>query len=181
MNGGVGNHRSGLEVFGPFNTMTYNTITAGSIAISGGIGEDATMVTIANNTVKTKGDNVGGIQLGGGGYNLNNVKIMNNLVDTRASKGNSSAIVLGTYNATRVVSDITVEGNTVYTNAHCIRAQALAGSKNIYINKNNWKVGYTWMGVITNTFTNISVTGNVNELLNKTISYSVSMTPISVL
>ena len=180
MNGGVGNHRSGLEIFGPYNTLSYNTITAGSIAISGGIKEDATMVTIANNTVKTKNDNVGGIQLGGGSYNLNNVKIVNNTVDTRASKGNSSAIVLGTYNATRIVSDITVEGNTVYTNSHCVRAQALAGSKNIYIKNNNWKLGYTWLGMITNTFTNISVTGNINELANKTISYSTSMTPIAV-
>ncbi|WP_207421474.1 glycosyl hydrolase family 28-related protein [Desertivirga brevis] len=180
MNGGVGNHRSGLEIFGPYNTMTYNTISAGSIAISGGIGEDATMVTIANNTVKTKGANTGGIQLGGGGYNLNNVKITDNIVDTRLSTGNSSAIVLGTYNATRVVSDITVSGNTVYTNAHCVRAQALAGSKNIYISNNNWKAGYTWLGMITNTFSNIVVNGNINELANKIVSYSVSMTPIAV-
>ncbi|WP_207532056.1 glycosyl hydrolase family 28-related protein [Desertivirga arenae] len=180
MNGGVGNHRSGLEIFGPYNTLSYNTIAAGSIAISGGIGEDATMVTIANNTVKTKGANTGGIQLGGGSYNLNNVKIANNIVDTRLSSGNSSAIVLGTYNATRVVSDITVSGNTVYTNAHCVRAQALAGSKNIYINNNDWKVGYTWLGMITNTFSNVVVSGNVNELANTLVSYSVSMTPIAV-
>ncbi|WP_207422869.1 glycosyl hydrolase family 28-related protein [Desertivirga brevis] len=180
MNGGSGNHRSGLEIFGSHNNLTYNTITAGSIAISGGFKEDATMVTIAYNNVKTKNDNVGGIQLGGGSYNLNNIKIQNNTVDTRASKGNSSAIVLGTYNATRTVSDITVSNNIVYTNCHCIRAQALAGSKNIYINNNQWKVGYTWLGMITNTFSNVVVSGNINELSNKTISYSTSMTPIVV-
>jgi len=172
MNGGSGNHRSGYEVFGSNNTITGNTINAGCIAISPGFTEDGTGVLISNNVVKTKNPNVGGIQLGGGKYNLNKITIQGNTIDTRASSGNSSAIVLGTYNATRAVSDITVEGNTIYTNAHCIRIQALAGSKNVYVYRNYFKVGYTWLGVITNTVSNIVAEGNVNELSNKSASYS---------
>lgn len=177
MQGGKGHQRSGLEIFGSYNTLSYNTITAGNIAISGGKAEDGTGIVISFNNVKTKNDNVCGIMLGGGGYNLNNVKIANNTVDTRLSKGNSSAIILGTYGATRAVSDINVVSNTLYTNAHCIRLQALAGSKNITIERNAFKAGSTWLGYITNTFSNIVIKGNVNSLSNKTVSYSVSSTP----
>ncbi|WP_207533287.1 glycosyl hydrolase family 28-related protein [Desertivirga arenae] len=172
MNGGNGNHRSGYEVFGSNNTITGNTINAGCVAISPGFTEDGTGVVISNNVIKTKNPNVGGIQLGGGKFNLNNIKILKNTIDTRASSGNSSAIVLGTYNATRAVSEITIEGNTIYTNAHCIRVQASAGSRNVYVYRNHFKAGYTWLGVITNTISNIVSEGNINELSNKSASYS---------
>ncbi|WP_207420772.1 glycosyl hydrolase family 28-related protein [Desertivirga brevis] len=172
MNGGNGNHRSGYEVFGSNNTITGNTIHAGCIAISPGFTEDGTGVVISNNVIKTKNPNVGGVQLGGGKYNLNNIRIVKNTIDTRASSGNSSAIVLGTYNATRAVSDITIEENTIYTNAHCIRVQASPGSRNVYVYRNHFKAGYTWLGVITNTVSNIVSEGNINELKNKSASYS---------
>lgn len=170
--GGSGNHRSGFEVFGSHNTITGNTINAGCVAISPGFTENASGVVISNNIIKTKNPNVGGVQLGGGKYNLDNIKIQGNTIDTRASSGNSSAIVLGTYNATRAVSDITIEANRIYTNAHSIRIQALAGSKNIYVYRNHFKAGYTWLGVITNTVSNIVAEGNINELANKSASYS---------
>lgn len=176
--GGNGNHRSGLEIFGQKNTMSFNTIPAGSIAIAPGLKEDGFGIMINDNTVKTKGDNVGGIQMGNGGNNLRDITVKNNIVDTRLSKGNSSGIVVGTYGIPRVVSNVTVEGNTIYTNAHGIRLQALAGSKDIYLLRNIFEEGYTWLGVITNTFTNVQAIGNINKLANKSISYSVNMPPI---
>jgi len=172
MTGGNGTHRSGFEVFGSNNSIINNTVNAGSIAISPGFTEDGTGVLISNNIVKTKGANVGGVQLGGGKFNLNKIKISGNTIDTRASSGNSSAIVLGTYNVTRAVSDITIEANTIYTNAHCIRVQALAGSKNVYVYRNQFKTGFSWLGVITNTVSNIVSEGNTNELANKSATYS---------
>lgn len=176
--GGNGNHRSGLEIFGQKNTMTFNTLSAGSIAIAPGLKEDGFGIMISDNTVKTKGDNVGGIQMGNGGYNLRDITVRNNIVDTRLSKGNSSGIVVGTYGIPRVVSNVTVEANTIYTNAHGIRLQSLPGSKDIYLLRNTIEQGYTWLGVITNTFTNVQAKGNINKLANKSISYSVSMPPI---
>lgn len=176
--GGNGNHRSGLEIFGQKNTLSFNTIPAGSIAIAPGLKEDGFAIMINDNNIKTKGDNVGGIQMGNGGNNLNDITVKNNIVDTRLSKGNSSGIVVGTYGIPRVVSNITVEGNTIYTNAHCIRMQALPGSKDIYLLRNICQEGYSWLGVITNTFTNVKAVGNVKNLSNKAISYSVNMSPI---
>lgn len=176
--GGNGNHRSGLEIFGQKNTLSYNTIPAGSIAIAPGLKEDGFGIMINNNTVKTKGDNVGGIQMGNGGNNLSDITVKNNIVDTRLSKGNSSGIVVGTYGIPRVVSKITVEGNTIYTNAHCIRLQALPGSRDISLIRNICQQGYSWLGVITNTFANVKAVGNVKNLANKAISYAVTMPPI---
>lgn len=176
--GGNGNHRSGLEIFGQKNTLSFNNIPAGSIAISPGLKEDGFGIMITNNTIKTRGDNVGGIQMGNGGNNLRDITVKNNIVDTRLSKGNSSGIVVGTYGIPRVVSNVTVEGNTIYTNAHCIRLQALAGSKDIFLLRNICQEGHSWLGVITNTFSNVKAVGNVKNLANKAISYALNMPPI---
>lgn len=176
--GGNGNQRSGLEIFGQNNTLSYNTIPAGSIALAPGLGEDGSDILVNNNTIKTRGSNIGGIQMGNGSYNLKNIKIIDNTVDTRLSTGNSSGIVVGTYGIPRVVTNITVETNTIYSSSHCIRLQSLPGSKDIFLLRNNCKEGYDWLSVITNTFQNVRAIGNIKGMSNKTISYSVSMPPI---
>lgn len=178
--GGIGNHRSGLEIFGQDNTLSDNDISRGSIAIAPGLKEPGLAITIHNNKVSTSGENVGGIQVGGGCCSISDVKITNNLIDTRRSSGNSSGVVLGTYGTPQQVKQITVQGNTIHTNAHCIRLQSLPNSRDIYISANKLKSGYTWLGVITDTFQNVKVTGNLNELANKSISYSGNFAPIPV-
>lgn len=178
LSGGNGNQRSGLEIFGQKNTLSFNNIPAGSIAIAPGLKEDGFGIMINDNTIKTRGDNVGGIQMGNGGNNLRDITVKNNIVDTRLSKGNSSGIVVGTYGIPRVVSNITVERNTIYTNAHCIRLQALPGSKDIFLLRNICQEGYSWLGVITNTFSNVKAVGNVKNMANKAISYAVNMPAI---
>jgi hypothetical protein len=177
--GGNGNQRSGLEIFGQNNTLSDNTIPAGCIAIAPGMNEIGTAIVINHNTVKTSGANVGGIQIGGGASALNNVKVTNNSVDTRLSSGNSSGIVLGTYGTPQVITNVIVQGNIINTNAHCIRLQSLSGSRNIQIENNQFKTGYTWLGVITNTFSKVVAKGNTNSLANKTISYSGKMPAIT--
>lgn len=181
LNGGVGNQRSGLEIFGQYNTISFNTIAAGNIAIAPGLNEKGMGVNINNNQIKTQGANVGGIQMGHGCCEISDVKIVNNLVDTRQSSGNSSGIVVGTYGKQQKVSNIIVEANTIFTNAHCIRLEALPGSKDIYLNRNICKAGYSWLGIITNTFQNIKAVGNVKELSNKQISYSNNVAKITEL
>jgi hypothetical protein len=176
--GGNGNQRSGLEIFGQHNTLSENTIPAGCIAIAPGLKELGTTIVINNNQVKTSGPNVGGIQIGGGSSAIDNVRVTNNTVDTRLSTGNSSGIVVGTYGTPQVVTNIIVQGNTINTNAHCIRLQSLGGSKNIQLLNNRFITGYTWLGVITNTFSNVSSKGNVNSLDNTSISYSSNMPAI---
>jgi hypothetical protein len=177
--GGNGNHRSGLEIFGNDNKLLYNTIPAGSIAIAPNKTEDAANILIQGNNVKTKGSNAAGIQMGGGGYSLKTVKVIGNTVDTRGATGNSSAIVVGTYGSRRPISDITVESNTLYSNAFDIRLESLAGSKDIYLNRNTCKAGMNWLGIVTATFTNVKATGNVKEMANKAVMYSVSMPAIT--
>jgi hypothetical protein len=179
LTGGNGNQRSGLEIFGQNNTLSENTIPAGCIAIASGLKEIGTVIVINHNSVKTSGPNVGGIQIGGGSSAISDVKVTNNTVDTRLSSGNSSGIVVGTYGTPQVVTNIVVQGNTINTNAHCIRMQSLAGSKNIQLLSNQFKTGYTWLGMITNTFSNVVAKGNVNSLANKSVSYSGPMPPIT--
>jgi hypothetical protein len=177
--GGSGNHRSGMEIFGQYNTISDNEISRGSIAIAPGIKEAGLAIRITNNKIKTSGENVGGIQVGGGCCGISDVNIISNVVDTRLSTGNSSGIVVGTYGTPQVVKQITVQANTIYTNAHCIRLQSLPGSRDIRLSANKLKSGYTWLGVITDTFENVKATGNVNELSNESISYSGNIQPIS--
>ncbi|WP_207426241.1 right-handed parallel beta-helix repeat-containing protein [Pedobacter sp. SYSU D00535] len=174
-NGGIGNHRSGLEIFGVKNSMISNTISAGSIAIAPGSKEDGSHILIKNNNVKTKGANNAGILMGNGKYNLHNITVANNVVDTRASTGNSSAIVVGTYGIPRVVNDVKVEANTLYSNAFCIRLESLPVSKNIFLSNNICKAGMSWLGIVTNSFSNIQATGNIKEMKNKGIIYSKPM------
>jgi len=178
LSGGNGNQRSGLEIFGQDNTIIKNTISAGGIVIAPGLKEDGMNILIKDNTVITKGVNSAGIQMGNGGYNLKNITVSNNTVDTRQATGNSSAIVVGTYGIPRVVTDITVEENTLYSNAFCIRLQSLPGSSDIYLTKNICKAGMSWLGIITNSFTNIQASGNIKEMSNKGIIYSVPMPPV---
>lgn len=181
LSGGNGNQRSGLEIFGQSNTVDYNEIEAGCIAISPGINEPGLSIVIDHNKVKTRGANVGGIQIGAGCCPISGVTVSNNVIDTRLSSGNSSGVVVGTYGRSQIVSNITVEANTIYTNAHSIRLQSLPGSKDIFLLRNSCKAGFTWLGVITNTFTNVKAIGNINETDNKNVSYGVVMTPIIVL
>ncbi|WP_207429518.1 right-handed parallel beta-helix repeat-containing protein [Pedobacter sp. SYSU D00535] len=179
LTGGNGNQRSGLEIFGVRNNIISNTISAGLIAIAHGLGEDGAYINIKNNTVKSKGQNASGILMGNGRYDLHDITVANNYVDTRAATGNSSGIVVGTYGSRRVVTNVKVENNTIFSNAFCIRMESLPVSRNIYLTSNVCKAGMAWLGVITNTFENVVATGNVKEMANKGIIYSTSMAKIS--
>ncbi len=179
LTGGNGNQRSGLEIFGSNNRLLNNTISAGLIAISPGFSEDGTNVLIQGNSVKSKGQNASGILMGNGGYNLNNIRVVGNSIDTRSATGNSSGIVVGTYGARRVVNNITVEGNTIWSNAFCIRLESLPGSSDIFLRKNLCKAGMSWLGIVTNTFSNVQASGNTKEMAEKGVIYSTSMAPIS--
>ncbi|WP_207425340.1 right-handed parallel beta-helix repeat-containing protein [Pedobacter sp. SYSU D00535] len=173
--GGNGNQRSGLEIFGINNRILNNCVSSGCIAIAPGLKEDGFNITITGNKIATKGENAAGIQIGNGKYNLRDVIIKNNIVDTRKAKGNSSAVVIGTYHLRRMVKDIVVEENTLYSNAFCIRMEALPGSSNIAIRKNICKAGMNWLGVITDSFDNVILEGNIKEMPNKEILYSIKM------
>lgn len=175
--GGIGTHRSGLEIFGQNNTISNNTIGAGGIALSSGLKEDAYGTIVSNNIIKTVGTNAPGIAIGNGCCTIRDFKIQNNDVNTTAATGNSSAIVVGTYGTPGLVKNITVEANVIRTNASGIRMQSLPGSQDIYVTKNTFKQGSAWLTVITNTFKNIVAKGNVIEISNKNVNYSVAGTP----
>lgn len=184
--GGIGTHRSGLEIFGQNNTISRNSILAGNIALSSGnlafpgtspLREDAYGTVVSNNIIKTRGTNAAGISIGGGCCTIHDLKVQNNDVNTTAANGNSSAIVVGANGMNGLVKNITVDGNTLRTNANCIRMQSLPGSQDIYLTNNICKQGSAWLTVITNTFKNIVAKGNVIEISNKNVNYSVAGTP----
>lgn len=190
MSGGLGNQRSGLEIFGSNHLIANNTVTRGACAITSGNSLQGSSrvqgnIRFINNSVKTGIDNCAALFISGVGNdpetNITCIGILvhGNILDARDGGGNNSpAVCVGRYGAIgTAVEDITVTDNKMYTNSTSgnVRFEALVGNK-IIIQDNYMLEGNNPLVYITDTFTNVTFSANDIQTTSKVPFYAVPTT-----
>ncbi len=178
MVGGVGSQRSGIELNGYGNKIIANQIDGGNIAITSSINSidfpnSGIETTIAFNDVKTWGVNNAGIYAGGrDSVPVSGIDVLYNSVDTRLATGNSSAIFVGAYGSPGKIKNSRFIGNKIWSMGYGFRMQALSGSGDIDISDNKIYAGTYWMGHLTDSFSNVTISNNKSFLAKgDTIQY----------
>jgi hypothetical protein len=161
---GNGSHRSGFEIVGHDNIFFDNDIEAGSMVITGSrreiFKECCRNIQVLNNRVVSKGENNGGISIGGW-MPFDSVVVKGNYINTMAAKGNSSGIFVGVYgNQVGRVTNLRFIKNIIYTNASGFRMYADSGSHHIHFSKNKVMSAAYWLSYHSDTFSDVILDQN---------------------
>lgn len=177
--GGIGNHRSGLEIFGSGNKIGLNTGDRGAIVVAGGRKMNGQAVPTSRggtkvylNTFKSSGDNSPAFVVAGSLGSESNkawdivqddVRARINTFDSSAAKGSSSfSAVIGKYGEPSKIANIIVEDNEFKSNKDStnLLLSAKDGSSNVVITKNTMRDGYAYANYKTDAIDGLIVDDN---------------------